>query len=48
MSIDYIDWLLFLCGIYVPYYWVLKSVRKELIKGNITIEEANGILKGDL
>jgi len=40
IEIDWEDKMLFLMGIYVPYYWILKNVRREIIKGNISQKEA--------
>ena len=42
--IDWEDKFLFLCGFYVPYYWVLRGIRKEVINGNLTKKEAYKIL----
>ena len=46
MKIDWEDKFLFMCGFYVPYYWWLRAVRKEYIKGNLTKREAMKMLKG--
>ena len=42
--IDWEDKFLFLCGFYVPYYWLLRGVRKQYIKGNLTRKEVYGML----
>ena len=44
INIDWEDKFLLLCGFYVPYYWVLRAVRKEYLNGNITKEEGLKLL----
>jgi len=43
-GIDWTDKFLFLCGIYVHWYWLLREVRKEYFKGNLTNKKALDIL----
>ena len=44
MKFDVENFFLFLAGFYVPYYWWIQTVRKELIKGNLTKKEAKQML----
>jgi len=41
---DDVDKFLLFAGFFVPYYWLLRYVRRNYFKGIITETEANDIL----
>lgn len=39
-KINWTDIALLCMGVYVPYYWWLRNIRREYIKGKITRDDA--------